>query len=72
MESSKRYEERKRKKEKKKKIKSHEIVRVLGAPVDGWIGCVAEDRGDEPSVTANGSTRCFCCSFLAYSCGLEV
>ena len=37
-----------------------------------WIGRVAEDRGDEPSVTANGSTRCFCCSFLAYSCGREI
>jgi hypothetical protein len=66
MESSKRYErergtktnireknERKKKKKKKKKIKSHEIVRsIRNTDQPTWIGRVAEDRGDEPSVTA--------------------
>jgi hypothetical protein len=64
---------KKKKKKKKKKIKSHEIVRSI-RNTDQPTGLVVWQRTVATSHQSrrNGSTRCFCCSFLAYSCGREV
>lgn len=62
--------ERRRRRKRSSRMK---LSGVLGTPT-GRLGLVVWQRTVATSHQSrrNGSTRCFCCSFLAYSCGREV